>query len=144
LEIADVFAVNKADRDGADDVVRELKRMISLGRQDKRGPSWRQPIVRTVASREQGRDELLAALDEHQAWLAEHGELERRRLARAEAEVVALALERLRAQLDDLGGGQTLRRFAEQVLAGELAPHAAAAALVAEARGEKSIDVAHG
>src|SRR5438874_12715584 len=67
LEIADVFVVNKADRDGADNAARDLRHMLSLG--ERRSPEdWQPPIVKTVASRGEGIDEVVAALDKHYAW----------------------------------------------------------------------------
>lgn len=134
LEVADVFVVNKADRDGVDDVVRDLKHMISLGRREIAGPSWRPPIVRTVASAGEGLADVVAAIDEHQAWLAKHGELEHRRLARASAEVEAIALAALREKMGDLRGGDALAQFAKRVMAGELDPYSAADALIAGLR----------
>ena len=75
LEIADVFVVNKADRDGADTVVRDLRSMLSLG--DRRtDEGWRVPIVKTVASRGEGADEVVDEIEQHGAWLAESGRLE--------------------------------------------------------------------
>ncbi|MER6875679.1 methylmalonyl Co-A mutase-associated GTPase MeaB, partial [Amycolatopsis sp. NPDC000673] len=99
LEIADVFVVNKADRDGADATVHDLKQMITLARRELRGPSWRQPIVRTVAAKGEGVDEVVSALRTHHEWLVAHGELDRRRAARAREEVAAIALRRLHAEL---------------------------------------------
>ncbi|TVT21281.1 methylmalonyl Co-A mutase-associated GTPase MeaB [Amycolatopsis rhizosphaerae] len=130
LEIADVFVVNKADRDGADTVVRDLKQMISYGRREIRGPSWRQPIVRTTAARGEGVEDFVRALDEHHEWLAAHGELARRRAHRAASEVEAIALRRLRAELEDLHGGGHLSGLAERVVSRELDPYAAADALL--------------
>jgi LAO/AO transport system kinase len=129
--VADVFVVNKADRDGADQVVRDLKYMISLGRREREGPSWRIPVVRTVAARGEGLDEVVAAVDAHQTWLADHGELERRRTARASAEVEAIALTTLRDRIGDLRGGDALQQLAKRVMAGELDPYSAADSLVA-------------
>jgi LAO/AO transport system kinase len=130
LEVADVFVVNKSDRDGADQVVRDLKYMISLGRREVEGPSWRIPIVRTVASRAEGLDDVIAATDEHHEWMIAHGELERRRTARASAEVEAIALAQLRDRIGDLRGGDALPGFAKQVMAGELDPYTAADTLI--------------
>jgi LAO/AO transport system kinase len=123
LEVADVFVVNKADRDGAEQTVRDLKHMISLGRREL-GPSWRQPIVRTVASAGEGVEDLTAALDEHREWLVAHGELEARRTRRAEREIEALAVAALRSRLGV--GHEALGRLAKRVAAGELDPYAAA------------------
>jgi LAO/AO transport system kinase len=130
LEVADVFVVNKADRDGADQVVRDLKYMISLGRREHEGPSWRVPVVPTVASRGEGIDDVITAVGEHREWMVAHGELERRRTARAGAEVEAIALGTLRARMGDLRGGDALDQLAKQVMAGELDPYTAADTLV--------------
>ncbi len=67
LEIADVFVVNKADRDGADQTIRDIKAMLSLG--SREAHEWRQPIVRTVAARNEGIDDVLAAIGQA-PWLA--------------------------------------------------------------------------
>ena len=80
LEIADIFVVNKADRDGADQVVRDLRYMQSLGGRHSAAGAWRPPIVKTVArTRGEGIDDVVAAIDKHRGWLDAHGELERRR-----------------------------------------------------------------
>ncbi|KAA2259471.1 methylmalonyl Co-A mutase-associated GTPase MeaB [Solihabitans fulvus] len=130
LEVADVFVVNKADRDGADATVRDLKYMISLGRREIPGPLWRPSIVRTVASKREGLDEVVGAIAEHHSWMVEHGELEQRRTHRASTEVEAIALGQLRSRLGDLHGGVALEQLAKRVAAGELDPYAAAGELV--------------
>jgi LAO/AO transport system kinase len=132
LEVADVFVVNKADRDGADQTVRDLKYMISLGRREKEGPSWRPPIVRTVASKGEGVDDLVGAIEDHRAWMVSHGELDARRRRRAEAEIEAIALEQLREKLGDVRRGNALPGLAEQVVAGEVDAYRAADELIAE------------
>jgi LAO/AO transport system kinase len=125
LEIADVFVVNKADRDGADQTVRDLKHAMSLGRRAL-GPSWRQPIVRTVATRGEGGEDLVAALASHHEWLVAQGELEARRIRRATREIEAIAVAALRSRLGGLAGGETLAGLAKQVAAGETDPYTAA------------------
>ena len=97
LEIGDVFVVNKADRDGADSTVRELRNMIALGENPER--RWKPPVIKTVASTGEGVDRLVAAIDEHRAWLLESGELAVRRVRRARDEVEALAVAILRRRL---------------------------------------------
>ena len=94
LEVGDVYAVNKADREGADRTRRELRTMLSMG--ERREGAWRPPVVKTVASTGEGIDELLGEVDRHAAWLAESGELARRRTVRARREVEAIALAALR------------------------------------------------
>ena len=124
LEIADVFVVNKADRDGADQTARDLKYMISLGRRDREGPSWRVPVVKTVAARMEGVDRVVEAIADHHTWMTTHGELRERRLRRAGAEIEALAVERVRTRLGPAD------QLAERVVEGELDPFAAAEMLI--------------
>jgi len=131
LEIADVFAVNKADRDGADATVRDLKHMISLGRREIAGRHWRQPVLRTVASSGDGIADLAAELDAHRAWLAEHGELDGRRARRARGEIEAIAVAELRSRLTGPSAREAvLAELTKRVVAGELDPYAAADELV--------------
>jgi LAO/AO transport system kinase len=129
LEVADVFVVNKADRDGADQTVRDLRHMLSLGERPADG-AWTRPVVRTVAARGEGVDDVVAALDAHREWLDRSGERGRRRRARAEAEIEAITLEQVRARIGDLRGGRGLAELAERVLAGELDPYRAADELI--------------
>jgi LAO/AO transport system kinase len=130
LEVADVLVVNKADRDGADQTVRDLRAMQALGGRHSEPGAWRPPIVRTVAARGEGIDDLLAALDKHAEFLAASGERERRRQARAAAEVEAIALAALRARMADVHGSAALGTLAARVVGGELDPYAAADELV--------------
>jgi LAO/AO transport system kinase len=129
LEIADLFVVNKADRDGTQQTVRDLRNMIALA--DRGLDDWRPPIVATVASRGEGIDEVTEMLDKHFAWLAGSGELNRRRLARVRDEVEAIAFNVLRARMGDLHGDQRLDALAAKVLAGGCDSYAAADELVA-------------
>jgi len=130
LEVADLFVVNKADRDGADTVVRDLRHMLSLG--DRRtDEGWRVPILKTVAAKGEGADEVVDRIEEHGAWLAANGQLEQRRVRRAADEVEALTLDLLRARIGDLRGNESLGLLAARVVAGEIDPYAAADELVA-------------
>ncbi|MGW2838283.1 methylmalonyl Co-A mutase-associated GTPase MeaB [Streptomyces sp. NPDC001493] len=130
LEIGDVYVVNKADRDGADATARELNHMLGLG--ESRGPDdWRPPIVKTVAARGEGVDELVEALEKHRAWMEEHGVLAARRTARAAREVETIAVTALRERIADLHGDRRLEALAERIVAGRLDPYGAADELVA-------------
>jgi LAO/AO transport system kinase len=133
LEIGDVFVVNKADRDGADSTMRELRHMLTLGSGPRSGPAgdpWTPAVVRTVASRGEGIDDLLAAIDAHRAWLERTGVLELRRQARAAGEIEAIALAELRARMGDLRGDARLSALAARVVEGTLDPYTAADTLV--------------
>ena len=131
LEVADVFVVNKADRDGADQTVRDLRYMLSLGGRHSEAGAWRPPIVRTVASKAEGIDDVLAAIDKHAEWLTSTGELDHRRRARACAEIEAIALAALRGRIGDVHGSAALDTLAARVVAGETDPYTAADDLVA-------------
>ncbi|GHG56439.1 methylmalonyl Co-A mutase-associated GTPase MeaB [Streptomyces griseocarneus] len=130
LEIGDVYVVNKADRDGADATARELNHMLGLG--ESRAPGdWRPPIVKTVAARGEGTDELVEALEKHRAWMEERGVLADRRRRRAAHEVETIAVTALRERIGDLRGDRRLAALAERVVGGDLDPYAAADELVA-------------
>lgn len=132
LEVADVFVVNKADRDGADHVVRDLRGMLALGSRPRPGVEpgtepWTPPVLRTVASRGEGVDEVVDAVDAHLAWLDRTGQRAVRRRQRALEEIEAIALTALRV---DLRVGTALTQLADEVAAGRLDPYTAADRLV--------------
>ncbi|MFE7546290.1 methylmalonyl Co-A mutase-associated GTPase MeaB [Streptomyces platensis] len=129
LEIGDVYIVNKADRDGADATARELNHMLGLG--ESRTPGdWRPPIVKTVAARAEGIDEVVEALEKHRAWMEERGVLAERRRSRAAHEVETIAVTALRERIGDLRGDRRLDALAERIVAGEMDPYRAADELV--------------
>ena len=128
LEIGDLFVVNKADRDGAEQVRRDLRNMIALA--DRAEESWRPPIVLTVAQTGQGVDEVVGNIDEHRAWLESSGELERRRVRRARDEIEAIAVTALRRRWGNVHERTELDELAEQVVEGKSDPYAAAESLL--------------
>jgi GTPase len=122
LEIADVLVVNKADREGAADTVRDLQVMLELaGARD-----WRPPIVETVATDSRGIDDLWRAILDHRAHLEADGRLERRRDARLRDELRAIVHERLRAGAEERCSGERFDQLVEKVAARKLDPYAAA------------------
>jgi LAO/AO transport system kinase len=131
LEVADVLAVNKADRDGAARTVRDLENAIAMGVGDPGG--WKRPVVSTVAVRGEGVDDLVTALDAHRAWLDDTGMRAHRRRARAAAEIEAITLEQVRSRIGDVQGADALPGLADRVAAGELDAYRAADALLAAA-----------
>jgi LAO/AO transport system kinase len=128
LEIGDLYVVNKADRDGADQVKRDLRSMLALA--DRPAGAWKPPIVSTVAAKGEGLDTVVAEIDRHHEWLAESGELERRRMRRARDEIEAIAVTALRERWGDVHGRSELDDLAAAVVAGDTDPYAAADVLL--------------
>jgi LAO/AO transport system kinase len=128
LEIGDVFVVNKADRDGAASTARELRQMIALSGEGTGGGSeqWTPAVVTSVASTGQGVPDVAEAIDAHQQWASEHGELARRRLLRAREEITATLTGLLRISLQSTQLSGQVDRTAEEVAAGRLDVHRAA------------------
>jgi LAO/AO transport system kinase len=132
LEVADVFAVNKADRPQAQQTVRDLRNMIALGDSGAGGAggSWKTPIVSTVATTGEGIGELTDKIDAHWAWLSSSGEREQGRLARAREEVAAIAVAAVRRRMTRLPGEDNLDELAGRVAEGELDAYTAADRIV--------------
>ena len=128
LEIGDVYVVNKADRDGAESVRRELRNMLALA--ERTEDDWKPPIVLTVAQTGQGVDEVVEKIDAHRAWMESSGELDRRRVRRARDEIEAIAVTALRERWGDVHERTELDALAEKVAAGDSDPYAAADSLL--------------
>ncbi|GGF56034.1 transporter [Marmoricola endophyticus] len=140
LEIGDVYVVNKADRDGADQVRRDLRTMLRQSERDSGAAAaasgdarWSAPVLATVASEGTGLDEVAEALAAHRAWLEERGDLVRHRVRRSREEIEAIATTTMRAQWRASGRLAALDDLAEQVARGESDPYAAADLLLADA-----------
>ncbi len=71
LEVGDLFVVNKADRDGADKTVMELRQMLEMG--SARGKDWKPPIIKAEAVKNKGIEEVFRAIDEHRTYLMSEG-----------------------------------------------------------------------
>ncbi len=134
LEVADVFAINKADREGAKSTLRELRQMIAM--KDRTDQEWKPPIVMTVASRDEGVDELWERMEQHFAHLEASGDLTRRRRARARDEVQAIVLDLLRSRMGGAGDDTGLDALAEEVAEGRRDPYAAADVMLKELRAD--------
>ena len=129
LEIGDIYVINKADRDGADTVRRDLRSMLALG--ERAEGDWQPPILKTVAAKPEGLDEVAAEIARHFAWLESSGALAGRRTRRARDEVEAIAVTALRERWGDVHGRSELDDLAAAVAAGETDPYAAADELLA-------------
>lgn len=139
MEIADIFVINKADRDGADRVEREIRAMQSLAGER---PARVTPIVKTVATTGSGIDELLAAIEETKRWLAQEGRLEARRTAYWRERIEQMVQHALLKEARTHGlSPEELSEYAERVAAGDEDPYRLAPKLVArvfESRGVRS------
>jgi LAO/AO transport system kinase len=125
MEIADVYVVNKADRPGAKDTVRELKSMLQMSDSD-----WKPPIVETVAVKDEGLTELWAAIDDHRNYQVTEGLLEARRARRVAREIKEIIAERFRQQVE-VEASDRLAEVTRKVVAREMDPYAAADELMA-------------
>jgi len=155
LECADVFAVNKADRDGVDGAVRDLELMIALGSEAMvaggkgrghvvhgragagasagAGAGWTPPIVRCVATRGEGVAALVEGLERHKAWL-EGSEAGRARRRARLAEEVRDGLREALVEAAELALGPRIQEAVRRVDAREVDPYTATEELVAEFR----------
>ena len=124
LEIGDIYVINKADRDGADQVRRELRSMLALAERPE--GAWKQPIIKTVANKGEGVEGVVEAIDQHRAWLEASGELDKRRLRRARDEIEAIAVTALREQWRSVHEHTELDGLAVKVVAGDTDPYTAA------------------
>jgi len=126
LEIADVFLVNKADREGADRTAAEIATMLDF----TPNRAWRPPIVRTVAPRGEGVEETVGEIDAHSDFLASTEEGVRRRTRRVRARLLQLLEERFRRAVEDgAGRPEGLEEAVGEVLVRREDPYAAAARL---------------
>ena len=115
MEIADVFAINKADHDGTGRLKREIGAALDLGTWEE--GAWRPPLQETVASEGQGSEDLLAHLSEHYEHLKRTGELEERRRRRARFEISAVVTAQVQRRVEE-----DEARYVDAVLRGDLSP----------------------
>jgi LAO/AO transport system kinase len=137
LEVADVLVVNKADRDGAERTYQDLVQMLEL-QDHRKGKAWRPPVVMTRAKENQGIKEMMAAIREHQDFLAREGgqALAAARYARVRQEFLELLKEgifrRLLKQIQEDG---RLQRILQEILDRNIDPYSACERLVLETLG---------
>ena len=101
MEIGDIFVVNKADRDGADRLVTEIKMMLGLGSVER---EWTPPIIKTVATEDQGIGALVEKINEHREFLIKSGMLACRRKERIRCEIIKMIEHEIYRYLDSLIG----------------------------------------
>jgi LAO/AO transport system kinase len=120
LEVADIMVVNKADRDGADRLIHEL-RAINEMREAK--SLWEYPVLATEAINEKGLDDLVETIKRHEAFLKKSGEYDKHRRQQVERQIRTLIEDRIRCRLEQgLLKGRRLERMVEKVLTHDLSP----------------------
>ncbi|ASJ13680.1 methylmalonyl Co-A mutase-associated GTPase MeaB [Thermococcus radiotolerans] len=137
MEIADVFVINKADKEGADATYFELNLMLDLEKErwEKRG--WRPPIVETVATTMKGIRELWSAIKEHHNFLERSGEIERKRKFRAEEEVKTIVSGRIAKAISERLAEEEVAALIEKIVMREIDPYSAADLVLEKALGVK-------
>ena len=129
MEIADLFVINKADRDGADRLLRELRLLVHM---HPRYDWWETPVLATQAYQSVGIPELYAAIAQHRQTLSDTGQLTVRRRQHRRRELVALLQKRLMARLvAHLGHHEALRQLDVEVQEGRIDPYTAVAQILA-------------
>jgi LAO/AO transport system kinase len=121
MEVADIFVVNKSDRDGADNVEREVRAMQSLAAEHG---DWIPPVVRTIAITGAGIEELEHAIDQFWSFLAQEGRLTARRETHWRARVMDMMRHELLRTLRGRGlSDQMLETISHQVVLGQRNPY---------------------
>ncbi len=127
MEIADIFVVNKADRENADKAVIDIQSMLQLNNKEK---AWKPPILKTVALTGEGVTELIEKLEEHKRFLEkEH----KKRLMKAEAELVETIKEQIASSIiEELKKEGTFEELLQKILKKEIDPVSVAEKLLKE------------
>jgi len=132
MEIGDIFVVNKADREGADRTEIELKAMLELNPEKL---SWEPPVLRTVASDNQGIDALRAEIERHHEFLLSSGGLERLNARRVRDEFMHILRDLIIADLlDSSTTGESIDEIVADIIARKTDPYTAASRCVANKR----------
>lgn len=129
MEIADVFVVNKSDRDGADRAVAEIEALLGL--HTYKDGEWRPLIVRTQATTGQGLDGLIDSIAQFQRQSAT---VASRRRARAETHLRAILAARLMRQIESRVSAMEMEKLVDRITARAVDPYTAADEILSETR----------
>jgi len=158
MEIADIYAVNKSDRPGADRLRQEIEVMLGIRRgnafrhvsahhkpdararkarvEDGAQVEWEPPVLATVASQGEGIGDLVAALDRHRAYLEASGRLTERRRRRLMERTRSLVERHLAEWLwDETAAGDVLERRLDAMVEGDRNPYEVAAEILDQVKG---------
>ena len=137
-EIADIFVVNKADRDGADNTAMALQMILDLDHSSHlspQAPGWRPPICKTIALHGQGIGAVVEAIEEHAAYLRESGNLQRRERERLERELKSIITEEMARSFFEKLDEAWFDSLIDSIIRRELDPYSAAALLLEGGKG---------
>jgi LAO/AO transport system kinase len=132
MEIADVFVINKSDREGAERVEREIRALQSLA---IRSDHWTPPIVKTVASEGQGIEELAEAIKQYEDYLRENDLLRKKKLQNWQERLIEMLRESLLERVSAKVGRESLARFAAQISDHKRDPYSLVEEILAEVAG---------
>ena len=130
LEVADVFVINKSDRDGARQTRLDLEQMLDLST----AGDWRPPIVDTIASDGTGVEDLWSEIRRHEGFLSGAGELSARRSRRLERELHRVLGLRIEVEVQRLVADENYAAVVASAIAGDIDPYEAAERLVSAVR----------
>jgi len=137
MEIADVFVINKADKEGADATYFELNLMLDLEKERWERRGWRPPIVETVATTMRGIRDLWKAIQEHREFLGGSGEIERKRKFRAEEEVKTIISGKIAKMISERLDEDEVSGLIERIVKREIDPYSAADLVLEKTLGVK-------
>ena len=129
MEIADIFVVNKADREGADRTVAEVESVLALHTYDE--SEWRPPIVRTQATSGDGLDALVDTIEQ---FLGQSHRIEGRRRVRAEGQLRSIVAAKLLRQVESRVSAIEMKTLIDRIAARHIDPYTAAGELLGEER----------
>jgi LAO/AO transport system kinase len=124
LESADIIAVNKADKEGADRLKADLALMLSM--KARPGGEWLPPIVLTEAVNDKGTDGLVASILKHREYLKNSGGLIKRRRERAKLELLETVENSIKDMVRGLDGGAFVEKLIGEIQKGKTSPQNAA------------------
>lgn len=125
MEVADIFAINKADREGVEMVYLELKMAIEFEREKWKGLGWEPPIVETTAFTLKGVRPLWEAIKRHRKHMEESGRLRERRAFRAREEVKTIIASTIAGKVEEKLERGEARELIEEVVERKLDPYSA-------------------
>ncbi|AIF69381.1 GTPase [Palaeococcus pacificus DY20341] len=138
MEIADIFVVNKGDKEDADRTLFELELMLDLEKEKWKQRGWRPPIIKTVALTNKGISELWRAIMEHKAFLDESGKIKEKRRFKAEEEVKTIISDFITSKVGKKLRDNEVYELIGKIAEREIDPYSAAEVIMEKTLGVKA------